>query len=146
MCNRCFALIHLPNCPKLPRRVEQLRREQQEKRERGRHWRAKQKERQRHRETQKAISGYAEKAGVSYSGYLQTDHWKRVRLGAMKRAWFQCEKCGSEQEIQVHHLTYDRLWHERPGDLIVLCRECHLITHGLLDPGAHWFQEVFMAK
>jgi hypothetical protein len=31
---------------------------------------------------------------------------------------------------EVHHLTYDRLGHEDPADLIGLCRACHSFLHG----------------
>ena len=33
--------------------------------------------------------------------------------------------------LEVHHLTYERVGHEHPDDLIVLCPACHAAAHGL---------------
>lgn len=62
---------------------------------------------------------------MSYKEYLQTDHWKSTRMGALKRARFKCQLCNSKDDLNVHHRTYDRLGGELASDLIVLCRSCH---------------------
>lgn len=33
--------------------------------------------------------------------------------------------------LEVHHLTYERIGHEHPDDLIVLCPACHADVHGI---------------
>jgi 5-methylcytosine-specific restriction endonuclease McrA len=38
----------------------------------------------------------------------------------------QCQRCRrSGLTLQVHHKTYERLGHESPADLEVLCTDCH---------------------
>ena len=54
--------------------------------------------------------------------------WRNKALILKARAGWQCQECGrasSEMTLDVHHLTYERLGHERADDLIVLCRSCH---------------------
>ena len=46
----------------------------------------------------------------------------------MRRAKNRCEICGERDGLQVHHLNYDRLGHELPGDLKVVCQGCHWIA------------------
>ncbi len=41
---------------------------------------------------------------------------------------YTCARCGrikSAANLQVHHLTYERLGNELPSDLQVLCHACH---------------------
>lgn len=87
--------------------------------------------------------------------YLQSDRWKQLRRRAFQRAGGYCARCHRHETemrrieiidpergtvesgatLNVHHLTYDRLGHEREDDLIVLCRECHLREHGRIKSG-----------
>ena len=39
--------------------------------------------------------------------------------------------CGLEEYLCVHHLTYENYGHEKPEDLITLCRGCHYKVHKL---------------
>lgn len=58
--------------------------------------------------------------------YLQSDHWKELRKVALKRASYKCQVCAGRNKIlNVHHNTYDNLWHEHMTDLCVLCEDCH---------------------
>jgi len=66
---------------------------------------------------------------LSYAEYLQTNHWKRTRNHALRRAGFHCSRCNANRELQVHHLTYERLGAERDSDLEVLCKACHENHH-----------------
>jgi hypothetical protein len=66
----------------------------------------------------------------TYSAYLHSKHWKKTRGEALQRAAYKCQACSSKNEIlDVHHNSYDRLGHEDPSDLIVLCRPCHARVH-----------------
>jgi len=67
---------------------------------------------------------------VAYAEYLRTPEWARKRRLAIKKADFRCERCGSAVNLEVHHLTYDRLGHELLTDLVVLCHNCHSTIHG----------------
>lgn len=70
------------------------------------------------------------KGRVDYEDYLQSDHWKKVRSNALKRAQKRCQLCSSRKRLEVHHNTYANLGHESPADVIVLCHQCHGKHHG----------------
>lgn len=58
--------------------------------------------------------------------YLKSDHWQQIRKVALDRAGHKCQVCASRNKVlNVHHNTYDNLWHERMTDLCVLCEDCH---------------------
>lgn len=62
---------------------------------------------------------------MSYSEYLQTDHWRETRAAAIKRTPF-CALCPREEPpFEVHHRDYTRIGEELPEDLTVLCGLCH---------------------
>lgn len=69
---------------------------------------------------------------LPHDEYLQTDHWKAVAAKARKRANFRCAVCGSRDDPNVYHRTYERKGQEEPDDLVVLCRDCHMRHHGKL--------------
>lgn len=71
-----------------------------------------------------------------YEAYLASSAWKVKRENAIARAGGRCERChfpftSFEEEfvceLQVHHLTYERLGKEKPSDLMVVCIACHEI-------------------
>lgn len=64
-----------------------------------------------------------------YKDYLKTDHWRDARSRALKRAGYKCQLCGCRGNLQVHHNNYKNIWHEKDGDLIVLCWKCHKKIH-----------------
>jgi hypothetical protein len=66
----------------------------------------------------------------SYKAYMNSLEWKRKSQKIMRRDSWTCRYCGSRESLQVHHLTYERLYKEKPCDLITLCEECHLMQHG----------------
>ena len=66
---------------------------------------------------------------VDYREYMQSKAWKSKRLAAIKYHGSKCAVCGSQRSLQVHHLTYERLGHERMTDLEVLCKGCHGLEH-----------------
>ena len=68
-----------------------------------------------------------------YQEYLKTPHWKELRKRKLKQQKYTCEVCDCKFHLQVHHLTYERLGHERLKDLAVLCPKCHKLIHGLMD-------------
>lgn len=77
----------------------------------------------------------------SYSGYLRSKQWAKTR-----KAWRsqkgndRCFICKTDKRVLPHHVTYERLGHERvkdgwrgKADLVPLCSTCHNATHRLLD-------------
>jgi 5-methylcytosine-specific restriction endonuclease McrA len=61
-----------------------------------------------------------------YRAYLDSPAWKATREAALKRARHRCAVCSLGHGLEVHHRTYERLGAEAWGDMIVLCRTCHL--------------------
>ena len=60
-----------------------------------------------------------------YQKYLRSEHWQKIRSERLKIDDFKCQKCGRPFDLQVHHLTYDRIGKEDINDLITLCKNCH---------------------
>lgn len=84
------------------------------------------------------FGGYA-----TYGEYLQSDEWKATRTKIRRRARGWCERCHVRRRVDVHHLSYERLGHERPSDLIAVCGWCHQFLHGQIstDPAGMAFSK-----
>lgn len=65
-----------------------------------------------------------------YNAYLRSPHWEGLK--ARYRASDLPQKCicGDEQ-VQLHHTTYERIGAEPLTDLIPLCATCHAMVHAL---------------
>lgn len=67
--------------------------------------------------------------------------WQSAVSVCLKRANNRCEECGSIADIEVHHieaLNGEPRWNNpknKPGNLIVLCRECHKKKHRFVSKG-----------
>jgi hypothetical protein len=83
-----------------------------------------------------------------YRLYRQSPPWWQLTRQVHERSGGRCEYLTYENEayyidklirqpstrckragVDVHHLTYKRIGHERIGDLIHLCRRHHIIAH-----------------
>lgn len=62
---------------------------------------------------------------LTYREYIKSPAWRQKAEAAKKRAGYRCEVCNSPENLNAHHRCYDRLFIEEPGDITVLCRECH---------------------
>lgn len=83
--------------------------------------------------------------------YLRSWHWRAFRLKALEAAEWECEYPGCNttdthhpaigkkirtstdkvfciESLDVHHLTYENLWHEKLKDVTVLCRRHHIMV------------------
>ena len=68
----------------------------------------------------------------SYSVYLESPEWKsKSRAAKVKAGWhcMVCNKAGDNGSLHTHHRTYENIGDEKPGDLIVLCADCHAKFH-----------------
>jgi 5-methylcytosine-specific restriction endonuclease McrA len=65
-----------------------------------------------------------------YDAYMVSPEWRSTRRAVLRRAHGRCHYCGRDNAIQAHHLTYARLGHERPEDLVAVCVPCHEQIHG----------------
>lgn len=82
---------------------------------------------------------------MSYYSYLHSEKWRKKRNLVYERAMRNasssntfgiCEWCKLEPTtdcLQVHHLTYKRLYNERLEDLVLLCPVCHTSAHQKLN-------------
>lgn len=66
-----------------------------------------------------------------YRLYLKSDHWKQLKTQKFASVpVVKCERCGSEDDIQVHHKFYRDSWFDaRISDLEILCAGCHVMHH-----------------
>lgn len=64
-----------------------------------------------------------------YKHYLHSKEWAAKRFLVLYRDGFRCSICGSTEELNVHHKTYQNVFHEPLSDLITLCRKCHKKQH-----------------
>lgn len=61
-----------------------------------------------------------------YKRYLKSDKWLGKRKDKLEEVDYECELCGKHGcTLQVHHLTYDRIFDEENKDLLVVCKPCH---------------------
>ena len=71
--------------------------------------------------------------GFDYYQYLDSEEWRKIRDLVLDRDHHQCQKCGSKENLQVHHTTYEHQYDERNhlDDLITLCESCHHGFHAI---------------
>ena len=62
-----------------------------------------------------------------YQAYIRSSHWRRRRTAFLRKHGRWCVGCYRKGgTLEVHHLTYRRLGHERDSDLMALCpKPCH---------------------
>jgi 5-methylcytosine-specific restriction endonuclease McrA len=73
-----------------------------------------------------------------YREYLKSSEWAVVRRLALEQADNACRMCGSTQQLDVHHRTYERLGSERLADVVVLCHKCHGDYHAKRQASGMW--------
>jgi 5-methylcytosine-specific restriction endonuclease McrA len=65
-----------------------------------------------------------------YAIFLESQWWRDLS-SFKRRSVGKCERCGSKKHLQSHHKVYRQNWFDtEPGDLEVLCRNCHNAEHG----------------
>ena len=64
----------------------------------------------------------------SYQEQINSDQWRSFARDIRRTRPF-CETCRrADVQLEVHHLFYEferKLWEYEPGEVMVLCRECH---------------------
>lgn len=64
-----------------------------------------------------------------YGLYLRSHAWQQRRVGVLRRNAFKCQLCGTDKNLDVHHVDYLHVGAERIQDLRCLCRACHKQAH-----------------
>lgn len=60
------------------------------------------------------------------SVYYQSPAWAAKRNERLRIDGYRCAKCGFTRALEVHHINYERVFHEDVSrDLITLCKKCH---------------------
>lgn len=67
-----------------------------------------------------------------YQEYLESFEWQTTKERILLKRGKVCQVCSSQENIHIHHLTYERLGCEKDEDLLVLCEVCH--TKEYLNP------------
>lgn len=65
---------------------------------------------------------------TDYDDYLNSPAWKTLKESKLRKQPI-CECCDSSYAETVHHLSYKRLWHENPNDVVSICHICHDQCH-----------------
>ena len=79
---------------------------------------------------QKKKKPQKKKRHISYQKYLESDEWRDRRNKRIDLDEHKCQICGARHNLEVHHLTYARIFNEDIDDLITLCDKCHRTVHG----------------
>ena len=65
-----------------------------------------------------------------YQDYIASEKWLTFATDAKVATGGRCQGCDRKTwNLQVHHLTYERLGNELPSDVWVVCAACHLKFH-----------------
>lgn len=67
--------------------------------------------------------------GIVYSKYIVSESWKNFTKRFYKKNKKECASCSGKTEIDIHHMTYERLGHELMEDVVALCNDCHFSFH-----------------
>ena len=73
---------------------------------------------------------------MTYDEQLKDRRWWLTRKVILIRDDYRCTRCGSPNNLQVHHEYYisgNMAWEYPFEALTTLCGYCHTITHGKLD-------------
>lgn len=69
-------------------------------------------------------------ASDGYLNYIRSPEWRLKSNKCLDAANRICQRCKERRATQAHHLTYARLFHELPLDLMAVCKPCHEAIHG----------------
>lgn len=73
-----------------------------------------------------------------YVKYLHSQEWEEKRIKRIKHDKGRCYTCGTTRNLNVHHISYKRIFHEHTrNDLVTLCRSCHRNMHIFINESKH---------
>ena len=83
------------------------------------------------------VNNSLDKTKTAYELLLERPEWKAYRLAVLAERGKQCEWCGSNKNLQVHHKFYLKYpdgkhilpWEYDINCLLVLCKDCHTKAH-----------------
>ena len=60
-----------------------------------------------------------------YNEYMSSRQWEEKRQAILFRDSYICQDCHQRDAEEVHHLSYQNFFHEKPFELVSLCKSCH---------------------
>lgn len=69
---------------------------------------------------------------TTYAEQLTSPRWLAFRERVFQTHGRRCERCGSSDRLQVHHITYKagkKAWQYKSAEVMVLCDTCHARLH-----------------
>lgn len=72
---------------------------------------------------------------AGYNDYLNSAHWRRLRLSIVRRDGYRCQNCFdevTEYTAHVHHTSYvgyQRVGYSFAFECVTLCQDCHARYH-----------------
>jgi hypothetical protein len=66
---------------------------------------------------------------LTYKDYLNTKHWINIKSKYKRTVKNECIMCGSNKQLNIHHMNYKNIGNEKFSDLCFLCEECHNKLH-----------------
>jgi hypothetical protein len=81
-----------------------------------------------------ARSRVLKRMGLTYTEYLNSEQWKKIKKRLKSEKKFQaCYCCGFNRFIDLHHKSYTKLYsnkiHHHRDKIVPLCRFCHTRVH-----------------
>ena len=70
-----------------------------------------------------------------YKKYLSSKTWANIKIELILHRGPFCQVCRKKKhplKLDVHHLTYENIFNENPEDLMLLCKVCHQVEHGII--------------
>lgn len=74
-----------------------------------------------------------------YEHYLNSTYWRKIRKKFYESSFCPkkkgkpcCSICGVTENLNLHHTNYKYLGREKLSKLVLLCENCHYLTHDLL--------------
>ena len=64
--------------------------------------------------------------------YMKSIKWHSLKQQRLAIANYQCESCSSAKQLELHHVTYQRLTVENLEDIRIQCNSCHNKVHNEL--------------
>ena len=58
------------------------------------------------------------------TAYINSEHWQELSRIILARDRNRCYTCGAIHDLDVYHITFERLFDEHYDDLATLCLRC----------------------
>lgn len=69
---------------------------------------------------------FIEKHRTEYQTAIRSSHWRKLKAVKLKLTRERCEGCGCRpMQPELHHRHYKTLGKEQPGDVLLVCLDCH---------------------